>query len=355
MTAKSLLHQMTLETPTEFWNDSCELTSLKTAIEHGATGATSNPVIVLQAIQAERERWLKAVQALVTAFPTETEEQIAWRIVEQAAVEGADLLLPVFDRYQGRRGRMSVQVNPRFFPSPEQMIDHATRLFRLRDNIAIKIPAVASGLHAIETLTARGVVINATVLFTLPQALAVAEAMERGLDRAQKAGLDTSRITPWVTIMVGRLDDHLRDLAKERNIPIDPEHIRHASTAVMRKAYKLFQQRGYRSKLLAAAMRSHHHWSEFIGGELVVTIPPNWQSVFNQSGVAVKSRIHDDVDPQIIDALSTQFDDFLRAYDEKGLSQAGFVTYGATRKTLRQFLGGYDELLKFVREAMLPL
>jgi transaldolase len=350
----TLLQQMTLEHPTQFWNDSCEVGSLKRAIAQGATGATTNPVIVLEAIEADRPLWIERTTKLLRKNPAHTETQIAWLLVSLAAREGASLLEPVFEAQQHQAGRLSVQVNPRYHPSVELMVRHAVELSALAPNMAIKVPAVAAGVLAIEELTARGVVINATVLFTLPQALAVAEAVERGLDQATRAGLDTSTVTPYVTIMVGRLDDHLRDVAKRQQIAIEAEHVRQASTAVMRKAYRLFQQRGYRSTLLAAAMRSHHHWSEFIGGKMIVTVPPAWQEKFNDSGVEVRSRIDDPVDEAVIAELSAKFPDFVRAYAEDGLRPEEFITFGATVKTLHQFLEGYDHLLRFVREVMLP-
>jgi len=357
-TPKSLLHQMTLEQPTQFWNDSCEVSSLRQAIEHGATGATSNPVIVLEAIEAHRPRWLEITTAMVEDHPEETEEQLAWRLVARAATEGAELLEPVFEAHDGRAGRLSVQVNPRLYTDARRMVAHAEELYALAPNMAIKVPAVTAGIAAMEELTARGVVVNATVCFTLPQALAVAEGIERGLKRAEAAGLDTARMTPWVTIMVGRLDDHLREqqaaAVSDAQRAFDPERIRIASRAVMRRAYQIFRQRGYRATLLAAAMRSHHHWSDFIGGELVVTIPPAWQETFNASGVEVRPRIDEPVDEATVGALLEAFPDFGRAYQERGLEPDEFVTYGATVKTLHQFLDGYDQLLRFVREVMLP-
>lgn len=353
--AKSLLHQMTLEHPTEFWSDGCEAKTLSRAIDQGATGATSNPVLVLEAVSADEARWGEVTRGLAREFGDETEEQIAWRLVRVVAGEAADLLLPVFERHGGARGRLSLQVSPRLYRSPAAMVEQALGFMDLRRNMAVKVPATAAGVVAVEELTARGVPVNATVLFTLPQAVAIAEAMDRGYARAKKAGLDVSKLTPWVTIMVGRLDDHLRDEAKRLGVAIDPEHVRQASTAVMRKAYGLFKDRGYRAKLLAAAMRSHHHWSEFIGGEVVVTIPPSWQEKFNASGVEVKARIDAPVDPAVVEELRGAFPDFERAYDEKGLTPPQFVEFGATKKTLHQFLRGYDDLLRFVRGVMLPM
>ena len=355
MQPKSLLHQMTLEHPTQFWNDGCEIHTLKKAIEHGATGATSNPVLVLEAIDADRPRWTEETRELAKDFPHETEEQLAWRLVARLAVSAADLLMPIFEQHRGTRGRLSLQVNPRLYPDADAMVEQATSFTRLRPNMAVKVPAVEAGLAAIEELTARGVSVNATVSFTLSQAIAVAEAMERGLDRAARAGIDLRAVTPWVTIMVGRLDDHLRDRVKDAAIAIDPERVRQASTSVMRKAYRLFGERGYRSTLLSAAMRSHHHWSEFIGGKIVITIPPAWQEKFNASGVEVRSRMDDHVAPEVIEELSAKLVDFGRAYQEGGLTPSEFVSFGAVKKTLLQFLDGYDRLLRFVRGVMLPL
>ena len=152
------------------------------------------------------------------------------------------------------------------------MVAQAEHFFSLRPNMAVKLPAVGAGIWAIEETIARGIPVNATVLFTLPQAVVVAEAMERGRARAKDAG--RPEVPSWVTLMVGRLDDHLRDVAQAESLRVEPEVIRQASTAVVRKAYGIFRERGYRSTLLAAAMRSHHHWSEFIGASMVVTSRP---------------------------------------------------------------------------------
>src|SRR4029077_10982565 len=108
---------------------------------------------------------------------------------------------------------------------------------------------------------------NATVSFTLPQALAVAEAVERGLTRREKAGKDISRMGPVCTIMVGRMDDWLKVLAEKHQITIEPGHMDWAGVIVFKKAYKLYRERGYRLRLLAAAFRNHMHWSELVGGD----------------------------------------------------------------------------------------
>lgn len=350
---RSLLERMTLETPTELWNDGCEPGSLERAIARGATGATSNPVIVLGAIESDRARWDELARAAVREHPSASEVEIAWALVERATREGAALLAPIFERTGGMRGRISVQTSPVWYRSAARIVEQAERLARIAPNVAVKVPATAAGIDAIEELTARGVVTNATVSFSVAQAIAAAEAVERGIARAER-GIDRDRLTPWVTIMVGRIDDHLRDQVRAEAIDLEIDLVRHASTAIFRRAYRIFRARGYRSKLLAAAMRSHHHWSEFVGGDVVITIPPEWQERFERSGVELRSRIDDPVDPAIVAELARKLPDFRRAYEEQGMRLGEVDGFGATVKTLRQFLGAVDRLAAYVRDVMLP-
>ena len=82
---------------------------------------------------------------------------------------------------------------------------------------------------------------------------------------------------------------------------------------------RLFQERGYRIRLLSAAFRNHMHWSEFIGGDVVISPPHIWQARFNNSSIEVRARIDNPVDPEIVNALLRHFEDFRRAYEERGL------------------------------------
>ena len=154
--------------------------------------------------------------------------------------------------------------------------------------------------------------------------------------------------------MIGRLDDWLKVVAKREGITITPGHLDWGGIAVFKKAYGLFKARGYRARPLAAAYRHHMHWSELIGGDVVLTIPYEWQVLFNKSDIEVKPRINDPVDPAIVDELYRKFSEFRRAYDEDGLSVPEFDRYGATVRTLRSFIEAYRELTAVVRDSMLP-
>ena len=283
-----------------------------------------------------------------------TEEEIAWKIIEEMAVKAAALLKPIYDKSKGRNGRLSIQTNPKYYRDAKAMTEQALHFHSLYPNNNVKMPVTAAGVEAIEECTYRGVSVNATVSFTVPQAIAVAEAIERGLKRREKEGLDVSKMSPICTIMVGRLDDWLKKVAEKKGIITNPGYLEWAGVAAMKKAYELYKKRGYRVRLLAAAYRNHMQWSEFIGGEVSMTIPYDWQVKFNNSDVKVVNRIDKPVDPAIIDELSKKFPDFKKAYDEKGLKPAEFETFGSTRRTLRSFVSGYEDLLKMIRDIMLP-
>ena len=218
----------------------------------------------------------------------------------------------------------------------------------------VKIPVTRAGIPAIEEATYQGVSINATVCFTLPQSIAVAEAVERGLRRREHEGKDIASMGPVCTIMVGRLDDWLRVVMERERIAIDPGYLEWAGVAVFKKTYAIFRERGYRIRLLSAAFRNHMHWSEFIGADAVVSPTSAWQKRINASDIDVVPRIDIPVDPKVVNGLLAHFEDFRRAYTEHGLSVEKFDSFGATRNTLRQFCAACGDLNAFVRDVMIP-
>ncbi len=347
------LHQTAL-TATDYWNDSCSIEELTYAIERGAVGATSNPTIVGEVLRMEMPLWRERIGEIIAEHPAWTEDDVAWQLIEEMAVRASKLLLPVFKREGGRKGRLSIQTNPKLYRDPERLLEQGMRFAGLAPNMQVKVPATRAGIDAISEVTAAGASINATVCFTVPQALAVAEAVERGLARREAAGEDISTISPVCTIMVGRLDDWMQVLVKRDGILVDPGVVHWAGIACFKHAYGLFRERGYRTRLLAAAYRHHRHWSELIGGDIVLTIPHAWQRLFNDSSIEVVPRIDNPVPEGVFEQLYNNFPDFRRAYDADGMTPAEFDSYGATVRTLRGFIGSYQDLVAMIRDLMLP-
>lgn len=348
------LHESVATTATDLWNDSCSIAELTDAIKWGAVGATTNPVIVGEVLKKEMNLWDTRIREIIAQNPEFTEDQVAWQLIEEMGQKGAALLMDVFNRENGRKGRLSIQTNAKYYRNCQLMAEQAIGFNKLAPNIQVKMPATRAGIDAIEESVAAGVNINATVSFTLPQALAVAEAVERGLKRREAEGHDVSDMSNVCTLMVGRLDDWLKIVAEKKNIVTDPDVLDWAGVAVFKKAYRIYRERGYRTRLLAAAYRNHLHWSELIGGDVVLTIPYKWQVRFNECSVPVEPRMDEPVDERIIKQLYDKFEDFRRAYDEDGMTPEAFEQFGATARTLRSFIASYDSLVAVIRDFMIP-
>ena len=269
-------------------------------------------------------------------------------------MQAAALLKPIFDAHRGKNGRLSIQTDPRLFRDSQAIVKQAVEFSRLAPNMVVKIPVTQAGIPAIEEAIYLGISINATVCFSLPQCLAVAESVERGLKRREREGKEIATMGPVCTIMVGRLDDWLKVLIEEENISIDPGYLEWAGVAVFKKTHRIFRERGYRIRLLSAAFRNHMHWSELIGGDVVISPPYSWQVRFNASDIEPRSLIDEPVPPKMVEELSRKFADFRRAYTEEGLAIAEFDSFGPTRRTLRQFISACHDLDSLVRDILIP-
>jgi transaldolase len=233
------------------------------------------------------------------------------------------------------------------------MVAQAERLFSLGPNLQVKLPVTAAGLVAIEEATARGVEVNATANFTVAGAIAVAEAVERGLARREAAGIGGIPV-PVCTLMVGRLDDWVKAAAERDDVLLTPGVAEWAGVAVFKQAYAIYRERGYRTRLLAGAFRHHLPWSQLLGGDTILTIPPAWQHWLNASGLPVEARIDEPVEPRILEELRARSPEFVLASQPDGLAAADLEAYGASRRTMRQFLAAWSDLQAVVRDAILP-
>ncbi len=346
--------QQTAATATDIWNDSCAVDELEYAIEHGAVGATANPTIVHDVWKKDPTRWAGRVRELAAERPGATEVDLAWVIVEEMSREGAAQLLPAFEKYGGRQGRLSMQTNPTFWRSFEPMLEQGIHFTTVAPNIIVKFPATKVGIAVMEEATYRGVSINCTVSFSVAQAVAAAEAVERGLNRREAEGLPTNDMGPVITIMVGRVEDWLKVLVDRDGIVVHPAALAYSGVAVFKRAYGIFQERGFRARLLAAAIRHHLHWSEFVGGDVVITMPSSWQKKFNASAIEVRDRMHEPVDPLYINELLVAFPDFRRAFQPDGMTVDEFDSFPPSVRTLRAFIASYHDLLAAVTDAQLP-
>ena len=147
----------------EVWNDSCSCKELSYAIEHGACGATTNPVIVGNVLKKELPDWEDTIRQIIKDNPTFTEDEVSWKVIEALGTKASKLLLPQFEASNGQKGRISFQTNAKYYRSPELMWKHGCQLASIVPNSQIKAPASKAGIEAYEEMTYRGVSINGLI------------------------------------------------------------------------------------------------------------------------------------------------------------------------------------------------
>jgi transaldolase len=340
---------------TQLWNDSCGMADIDLALKRGGCGATSNPVIVGNVLRREMNLWEDRLKEIITKdMPEATDEEICWQISKEAGLKGAQKLLPLFRESGRTKGWQAMQVNPRFYRSTEKTVAHAVELASLSENILIKMPVSTADIPALEECVYRGVSVNGTVCFGVPQAVAVAEAIERGLKRREAEGLPVDGMINSCTIMTGRIDDYMKKLVAQRETPITQEYLDCGGEAVFKKVYKLYGERGYRAKLLVANNNSHFLWSRFLGGDLLMTVNPLWWRRMEGANLEIRRTIDEDVDEKIVKELLDKIPEYRSIYYEDGLKIEEFNQYGAFKDTMNEFLHGYDAFIDYLRGYILP-
>ena len=169
------------------------------------TGVTSNPTILEKAISASAD-YDAAITAALESGTTNAED-LVFAVVLEDLLAAADLLRPVFDATGGTDGYVSVEVSPDLADDAEGTIAAGRRLFALADrpNVLIKVPGTAAGLVAVEELITEGIPVNVTLLFSVDQYQAAAEAYCRGIERRRAAGLPLA-IGSVASVFVSRWD-----------------------------------------------------------------------------------------------------------------------------------------------------
>ena len=239
------------------------------------SGATCNPVIALAAIRADQPRW-------------------QGRIAELAG--GAADRHRVRDRLEGRRGglapgghaararlrgarrsqRPAVDADrPAPAPVPRRhLADQAEHFASLAPEHHRQDPCDVGGRrgdrggHLPRRQHQRHRVVHGAPGRSRP-----ARRSSAGCGVARPRARTSPSIGPVVTIMVGRLDDWLKEVVARDGIEIDPEHLEWAGVAAVKRAYTLFRERGLRARVLAAAYRNQLQWTELVGGDLVLSPP----------------------------------------------------------------------------------
>ena len=187
---------------------------LRSLIDLGVSGVTSNPTIFEKAIAGSTD-YDETLLELATSNSSTQELFEAFAIEDIRAA--ADLLRPVYDRTGGDDGYASLEVSPTLAHDTQGTISEAERLFAALDrpNVMVKVPATPEGIPAIRSLIGRGININVTLIFSRDAYQQVAEAYISGLEDLTQSGGDVSRVASVASFFVSRLDSVIDALLEE--------------------------------------------------------------------------------------------------------------------------------------------
>ncbi|HLJ28121.1 MAG TPA: transaldolase [Candidatus Angelobacter sp.] len=171
--------------------------------EDNVHGVTSNPTIFDKAIEGSSD-YDPSLSALLAADPAASTPALLEKLEIQDIQMAADILRPVYDRTSGADGFASIEVSPRLAHDAAGSIAEARRLRAAvnRTNLMIKIPATDEGIDAVETLTAEGININITLMFSQTHYEKVAQAYLRGLER----NAQPNQVVSVASFFISRVD-----------------------------------------------------------------------------------------------------------------------------------------------------
>ena len=329
------------ETQTVWWHDSAEPGELERGIQRGAVGATTNPFLAQLALFQNKETWAQEIESVL--LKDLEPERKAERLMGIAVTSATKQLLPEYDRSERQMGYVCAQVNPIRASDRDSMFAMARRFSRWTPNIAVKLPATAAGLDVLEDCTAEGITCTLTISYTVSQVIAIAERHRQGIQRAQRNGIEPGKC--FAVIMIGRLDDYLRNVAHDSKADVKESDIRQAGLAVSKRAYSIYKQRDYEAMLIVAALRETYHMTELAGAEIIMSIGPSYQELLLSDEFPHEERIEVEIASDVIERLA-RLPEFVRAYEPDRMRSEDFIAYGATQRTLTQFYESGWKLLE---------
>lgn len=210
-----IIHQLT-EFGQSVWLDNISQSMIKSGklkelIDLGLTGMTSNPTIFDKAIDSGTD-YDQQISDLYRQGKSSFEiyDELTITDVQSAA----DLFLPAYQKTSGLDGYVSLEINPKLAYKAEETVEEGKRLHRKvnRPNVMFKVPATIQGFKAVEELTALGVNVNITLIFSVNHYVNTAQAYLRGIKRFLQNKGDAKRIWSVASVFVSRIDTLVDEL-----------------------------------------------------------------------------------------------------------------------------------------------
>jgi transaldolase len=332
--------QSLVATGTKLWLDSIDPDLVRENLAWGATGATSNPIIVADLIKTGR-------------FHSEIEKlkrqnldpnAIAWQITDGLVQGAQDSFLPVWERTHGNDGYVSFEVDP-LLEDPVAAMPHAERVQHYVElgkrwaaghrNRMIKVPATPAGLEALEPLAAAGITLNVTLIFTLRQYELARDAVWRGAQ--QRAVREPFKSV--YSIFVSRVD-----LYTEKHVPQLSPAAQGLVGIVNAKRIWAENQRFWQQhhlplqqEIIFASTGTKkpedppHKYVEAFAGSDIQTNPPATNIAVAKSGVQFTSKVAELPPAEVLAEIDAKVD---IAHLERVLMEEGIKKFADPQKAL---------------------
>lgn len=327
---------------------------LKELIGLGLRGMTSNPTIFDKSIRTSVDYDPKIEELHNSGMSVfEIYDELTVKDVQDAA----DIFMPVYNATQGSDGYVSLEVNPKLAFNVNETIRETRRLIKKvsRPNVMFKIPSTDAGFGIIEELTAEGVNINATLIFSLSQYTEVARAYMAGLKRLSRKRRTLETVRSVASVFVSRIDTAVDRMIEEKALPEDLKGKAAVSNCnrIYREYLRLFsggdfislKERGANAQRVLWASTSTKnpgysdikYITELIARDTVNTLPEDTFRSFLDHGV-----VKDTVDSNSVDA-----DDVIRRLSSAGID-IDTVCEALLRDGIMAFEKSFDSLLSSI-------
>jgi transaldolase len=329
--------------------------------ENNVVGVTTNPTIFATALSkgnAYDEHIAKLAEAGTSVHDA------VFEITTHDVSTASDIFRPVYDRTNGKDGRVSIEVEPGLANDAAGTIEQAKQLWAKvdRPNAMIKIPATVEGLTAITETIAEGISVNVTLIFSLERHRQVINAYLTGLEKAKAAGHDLSTIHSVASFFVSRVDTEI----DKRLVAVGTDEAlalkSKAGIANAQLAYQVYEQAFATERaqglIAAGANKQRPLWAstgvkdpslpdtlyvtQLVAADVVNTMPEKTMLATLDHGEITGDTVTGSYDEAnaVLDAIAAQgisYDDVTQLLEEEGVSKF-VVSWGELLDTVTQAL-----------------
>ena len=334
-----------IATGTKVWIDSVDPDLVATNRARGITGATSNPIIISDLVKSGRYD-----DQLVELLNDErsSDEQIAWQLTDRVVRSAQDVFLPVWETTAGDNGYVSFELDP-LLEDAENPLSHGARVARYVElgkqwsaghkNRMIKVPATPAGLDALEDLSAVGVTLNVTLIFTMRQYEAARAAIWRGAQR--RKSLDGFKSV--YSIFISRVDIYTETYVP--NLSAAAQGL--VGIVGVKRIWRANQQywpdkrTPLRQEIIFASTGTKKpedppsKYVTALAGSDIQTNPPATLEAVAKSGLTFRRAINEMPPPEVLAEIDAKVD--VEAMEERLMSE-GVVKFADPQKALLKIL-----------------